>query len=118
MRAQGWGRIVMLSSHIARHGRQGQEYYGAVKAAFHGLARGLAWDAGPDGVLVNVVAPGLTLTEDVLTALPLPVREREVEHTPTRRLSTPEQVGATVVFLGSAANANITGEYVSVAGGR
>lgn len=118
MRAARWGRIVLLSSHLVRHGRAGQEFYATVKSGFHGLARGLAWDAGPDGVLVNVVAPGLTLTEGVLGALPAQVREREVAATPTGRLSTPEEVAAAAVFLGSAANTNIAGEVVGVSGGK
>lgn len=118
MRAAKWGRIVLLSSHVARHGRAGQEFYGTVKAGFHGLVRSLSWDAGPDGVLANVVAPGLTLTEGVLEALPAAVREREVAQTPTGQLSTPEDIAAMVLFLGSAANSNITGELVSVTGGK
>ncbi|KMS77309.1 hypothetical protein ACM01_01365 [Streptomyces viridochromogenes] len=118
MRERGWGRIVLLSSHLATHGRSGQEVYGAGKAALHGLARSLAWETGPDGVLVNVVAPGLTLTEGVLEALPGAVREQERERTPTGRLSAPDAVAAAVVFLASGANANISGQVLHVDGGR
>ncbi|MDC0772582.1 SDR family NAD(P)-dependent oxidoreductase [Streptomyces sp. HD] len=118
MRAAGWGRIVLLSSHIARHGLAGQEFYGAVKAGFEGLARSLAWDAGPDGVLVNAVSPGLTLTDGVLAKLPEAAREKERVQTPTGRLSTPEAVADAVLFLGSGANSNICGETLQVTGGR
>ncbi|MEU4349626.1 SDR family oxidoreductase [Streptomyces sp. NPDC023838] len=118
MRAQGWGRVVLVSSHIATHGRRGQEVYGAAKAALHGLARSLSWEAGPDGVLVNTVAPGLTLTEGVLGALPPALREQERERTPTARLSEPDAVAAALVFLGSAANTNISGQLLHVDGGR
>jgi len=118
MRRRGWGRVALISSHVAVDGLRGQEFYGAAKAGLHGFARSLAWDAGPDGVLVNVVCPGLTTTERVLTGLPVPIREREIGHTPTGRLSSPEDVAGAVVFLCSAANGNITAETLTVAGGR
>jgi 3-oxoacyl-[acyl-carrier protein] reductase len=118
MRPRGWGRIVLISSHVAHDGRPGQEFYGAAKSALLGLARSLAWNVGPDGILVNVVSPGLTTTERVQTLLPAPIRDDETSRTPTRRLSTPEDVAAAVLFLASAANGNISGEMVTVAGGR
>ena len=118
MRERSWGRVVLISSHVALDGHRGQEFYGAAKSALHGFARSLAWDLGPDGVLVNVVAPGLTATRRVLDGLPAEVRERETRATPTGRLSSPEDVASTVLFLGSAANGNITGQIVTVAGGR
>ncbi|MFL1429438.1 MULTISPECIES: SDR family NAD(P)-dependent oxidoreductase [unclassified Nocardiopsis] len=118
MRTSGWGRIVLLSSHNALGGGRGQEFYGASKAGLHGFARSLAWDVGGAGVLVNVVCPGLTGTDPVLTVLPEHVREGERRLTPSGRLSTPREVAAAVVFLGSGANGNITGEALSVSGGR
>ncbi len=118
MRRRGWGRIALISSHNAVDGSRGQEFYGAIKASLHGFARSLAWDAGPDGIFVNVVAPGLTMTERVRTGLPAPVQERELGHTPTGRLSDPADVANAVVFLCSGANGNITGETLTVAGGR
>jgi NAD(P)-dependent dehydrogenase (short-subunit alcohol dehydrogenase family) len=118
MRERGWGRIVFLSSHVVRNGRPGQEFYAAAKSALHGLARSLAWETGQDGVLVNVVAPGLTLTEGVLTKLPSGLREGERAQTPTGRLSEPDEVARAVVFLGSGANGNVSGEVLHVSGGR
>jgi 3-oxoacyl-[acyl-carrier protein] reductase len=118
MRRRGWGRIALISSHVATHGGAGLEAYGAAKAALHGFARSLAWDAGPQGVLVNVVSPGLTSTDRVLTGLPVALREQERQRTPTGRLSSPEDIANVVAFLCSAANTNLTGEAVTVAGGR
>ncbi|MDJ1136895.1 SDR family NAD(P)-dependent oxidoreductase [Streptomyces iconiensis] len=118
MRRLGWGRIVLVSSHVARNGRPGQEIYGAAKSALHGLARNLAWDVGPAGILVNVVSPGLTLTEGVRADLPERVTAEERGRTPTGRLSTPEEVADTIAFLCSGANGNITGDLITVAGGR
>ena len=118
MRRQKWGRIALLSSHNALGGGRGQEFLGAAKAGLHGLAASLAWDTGRDGILVNVVCPGLTTTDEVLSVLPAQVREQETARTPTGRLSSPAEVARTVVFLCSAANGNISGEAVRVSGGR
>nr|QVQ68783.1 mmyTII [uncultured bacterium] len=118
MRRSGWGRIVLVSSHIVHDGAPGQEFYGAAKAALHGFARSLAWDLGPDGILVNVVCPGLTLTEGVARDLPAAVRDGEAARSPTGRLTTPEEIAAAALFLGSAANGHISGEALTVAGGR
>lgn len=118
MRAGGWGRIALVSSHNALGGNRGQEFYGSAKAALHGLARSLMWDTGRDGVLVNLVAPGLTSTDRVRTGLPAAVLERERSATPTGRISTPREIARAVVFLCSDANTNITGETLTVAGGR
>jgi NAD(P)-dependent dehydrogenase (short-subunit alcohol dehydrogenase family) len=111
MRARRWGRIVLISSGAAEEGLPGPGPYGTAKSALHGLARSLAWDAGRDGVLVNVVAAGFTLTDrrwqpakDLLATL--------AARTPSQRLSTPQDVAKLIVFLGSAANANLTGELL------
>jgi 3-oxoacyl-[acyl-carrier protein] reductase len=118
MRRRGWGRIALLSSHVVRDGHRGQEFYGAAKAGLHGFARSLAWDVSPDGVLVNVICPGLTLTGKVRDGMPAAVREAERACTPTGQLSEPRDVAHVVVFLCSAANRNVTGESLTVAGGR
>jgi 3-oxoacyl-[acyl-carrier protein] reductase len=118
MRRRGWGRIALMSSHIATDGHWGQEFYGAAKSGLHGFARSLSWDAAPDGVLVNVVCPGLTLTERALAGLPAELREQEARRTASGRLSTPAEVARVVAFICSAANGNMTGETITVAGGR
>ncbi|MFD8492846.1 SDR family NAD(P)-dependent oxidoreductase [Amycolatopsis sp. NPDC059657] len=118
MRERGWGRIALISSHNALGGNKGQEFYGSAKAGLHGLARSLMWDVGGDGVLVNVVSPGLTMTDRVRDGLPEPVKARELANTPTGRLSDPSEVARAVVFLCSEANGNVTGAELTVAGGR
>ena len=118
MRTRRWGRIALISSHVARDGGRGQEVYGAAKAALHGFARSLSWDVSRDGVLVNVISPGLTLTSGVLVNIPAEVCASETARTPTGRLSSPADIAKVVAFYCSAANANITGEVITVAGGR
>ncbi|WP_214327750.1 SDR family NAD(P)-dependent oxidoreductase [Nonomuraea sediminis] len=110
MREKGFGRIVLVSSGIAEEGTPGSGPYGSAKAALHGLARTLAWQAGGDGVLVNVLAAGLTITERDF--LPQAVLDGIAAKTPSRRLSTAEDAAALLLFLGSEQNRNLTGEIV------
>ena len=112
MRERGWGRVVLISSSVAEEGVPGPSPYGVAKSAYLGIARQLAWDAGRDGILVNVVGTGFTVTERNLERFPDSVRERVATNTPSRRLSTPADVARLILFLGSEANANITGETV------
>jgi NAD(P)-dependent dehydrogenase (short-subunit alcohol dehydrogenase family) len=112
MRERGWGRIVLISSSVADEGVPGPSPYGVSKSAFYGMARQLAWDVGRDGILVNVVGAGFTVTERNLERFEDPVRERVAAHTPSRRLSRPADVAKLVLFLGSEANSNISGETV------
>jgi 3-oxoacyl-[acyl-carrier protein] reductase len=117
MRERGWGRIVLLSSGSVEYGMPGGGAYGAAKAALHGLSRSLARELGPEGILVNVVMPGLVLTERNLRVVPEQVREGVAGESPSGRLSVPEDVAAAIVFLASGANGNTTGEILRVAGG-
>jgi NAD(P)-dependent dehydrogenase (short-subunit alcohol dehydrogenase family) len=112
MRDRGGGRIVLVSSGLAEEGMPGGGDYGAAKAGLHGLARSLAWELGRDGILVNVIDTGFTLTERNLGHFDDEARRRVCGLVPSRRLSTPEEVARLVVFLGSAANGNISGEIV------
>jgi NAD(P)-dependent dehydrogenase (short-subunit alcohol dehydrogenase family) len=116
MRQRGFGRIVLLSSGAAR-GAAGMEPYAAAKAAIHGLARSLAHSAGPAGVIVNVVMPGLVPTPDHRKTIPAEVLTHLAGQTPTRRLSTEADVARLVAFLASPANGNTTGAEIPVTGG-
>jgi 3-oxoacyl-[acyl-carrier protein] reductase len=110
-------RIVFVSSALAEYGQVGAAAYGASKAALGGLCRSLAREVGPDGILVNVVMPGIVLTERNLQRLPQALLDNVSRETPSGRISTPEDVASTILFLCSAANGNITGETVHITGG-
>jgi 3-oxoacyl-[acyl-carrier protein] reductase len=112
MRERRWGRVVLVSSSVAEEGVPGPSPYGVAKSAYLGIARQLAWDAGRDGILVNVVGTGFTVTERNLERFSDSVREAVAANTPSRRLSRPDDVARLIVFLGSGANSNITGETV------
>jgi 3-oxoacyl-[acyl-carrier protein] reductase len=111
------GRIVLISSGVSRHGMAGATAYAAGKAALDGLMAALKWEVGEHGVLVNIVSPGFTVTENNLARFPDETREMVRARTPSGKLSTPEDVAAAVLFLGSPANGNVSGAYLPVAGG-
>jgi 3-oxoacyl-[acyl-carrier protein] reductase len=117
MRARSWGRIVNVSSTVAADGLPASGPYSAAKAALHGLTRTLAKELGPAGILVNVVMPGLTLTETNVDRIPAADLEPIAAATPLRRLLRAEEVAAAIVFVGSGANTALTGEIVRASGG-
>ena len=116
MRRQRWGRIVNVSSVVAADGFPGGATYGAAKAALHGLTRTLAKELAPEGILTNVVMPGLTLTEAVRRSMPEAV-EQAAKVLPIRHVPTSEEVAAVIVFVASAANTVINGEVIRANGG-
>jgi len=111
------GRVVLISSGVSRHGMAGASAYATAKAGLDGLTAALKWEAGKRNVLINIVSPGFTVTENNLGRFSDSVRESVRQRTPSRRLSVPDDVAAVVLLLGSPANGNITGAYLPVAGG-
>ena len=103
MRKSGWGRIVMISSD-AVDGWPGLGPYATAKSGLHGLSRTLAIELGPAGILSNVVMPGAVMTERTQQHMTAEQKEQVRQRLPTRRLTTPEDVAALVVFLGSPVN--------------
>ena len=117
MRAQGFGRIVLISGTSGTDGQPYAALLSSAKAALHGLTRSLAKELGRDGVLVNAVLPGTTLTEHIAELLPAPARAAREQASPIGRLLGPEEIAPAVAFLGSPANTGVTGELVRVSGG-
>jgi NAD(P)-dependent dehydrogenase (short-subunit alcohol dehydrogenase family) len=113
------GRIVNIAS-VAGHGPfPGSGHYAAAKAAVINLSQTLAAEVGPR-VRVNVVSPGAVPTEIMMTALKLeqddlPALEKALR-LPLRRLGTPEDLGAAVLFFCSPASSWVTGQVIKVSG--
>ncbi len=116
MTANGWGRIINMSSMGGRIGsRFNGMHYSASKSALIGLTRTIAVEAGKDGVTANVVAPGRIATEANKRAGTDP---RAIEaFIPLHRLGTEEEVAATVSFLASEGAGYVTGAVLDVNGG-
>ncbi|MGH8926937.1 MAG: SDR family oxidoreductase [Acidimicrobiia bacterium] len=109
------GAVVNISSR-AYLGNFGQFNYSVSKGALVGLTRALALSLAPS-IRVNAIAPGLIGTE-MSMAIPDEVRNRMVSAIPMGRMGRPEEVAELVAFLGSDASAYITGEVVTIGGGR
>jgi 3-oxoacyl-[acyl-carrier protein] reductase len=111
-----FGRIVNLSSVIARMGNAGQANYAASKAAIEGFTRALAQEVGSRGITVNAIAPGFIETE-MTAAIGDAQREQLLARVPLGRLGHADEVAAVAAFLASAPAAYITGETIHVNGG-
>jgi 3-oxoacyl-[acyl-carrier protein] reductase len=111
-----FGRIVNLSSVIARMGNAGQSNYAASKAAIEGFTRALAQEVGSRGITVNAIAPGFIETE-MTAAIGEGQREALLSRVPLGRLGRAEEVAALAVFLASEQAGYVTGETVHVNGG-
>lgn len=117
LREAAWGRVVAVSSINGLRGKFGLANYAASKAGLVGLAKSLARELGAFGVTVNVVAPGMVLT-DMVRTLPDEVLEGARSEAVTGRLAEPGEVASAVTFLCSEAAGSITGETLRVDGGQ
>ncbi|MFN7965161.1 MAG: 3-oxoacyl-[acyl-carrier-protein] reductase [Acidobacteriota bacterium] len=111
-----FGRIVAVSSVVARMGNPGQANYAASKAGLIGFVRALAREVASRDVTVNAVAPGFIDT-DMTRALGEEQRDKLRQVIPLGRLGRAEDVASAVVFLLSNAASYITGEVLDVNGG-
>jgi 3-oxoacyl-[acyl-carrier protein] reductase len=110
------GRMVFVSSVVGLSGSAGQVNYAASKAGLVGLARSVARELGSRGITANVVAPGFVDT-DMTRALSDARRAEIIGQVPLGRYASPEEVAATVTWLGSEAAGYITGAVIPVDGG-
>ena len=110
------GRIINITSVVARLGNAGQVNYCAAKSGVEGMTRALARELAPRGITVNAIAPGFIET-DMTRGLGDERREALMGQIPLGRLGTPEDVAEAATFLASAAAAYITGETLHVNGG-
>lgn len=118
MRAAGFGRIVFVTSRAAM-GVPTRSAYAATKAGVHGMARTWALELGPEGITVNVVAPGPILTDNFWGIVPQG-SEREAKiaaQLPVRRLGTVEDVARAVAFFSAPEAGFVTGQVLFVCGG-
>jgi NAD(P)-dependent dehydrogenase (short-subunit alcohol dehydrogenase family) len=115
MAERGSGAIVNIGSNTGLRGSAGSAIYSATKATIHSFTQSWADEYGPHGVRVNAVAPGPIATERraEFSDHVVPMLARS----PSRRMSTPDEVAGTVVFLASDDAANIHGAILSVDGG-
>ena len=110
MRAQGWGRIVNISSGAARGAGGVGVHYNASKAGMEGLTRGYAARLVKEGITVNAVAPSLIETDMVRGGV-----ASSPARIPMGRFGTPEECAQAVLMV--IGNAYLTGQTVQLNGG-
>lgn len=111
------GHIINIASIWSSITKRGRASYSTSKAALVGLTRSLAVDYASEGILVNAVSPGFTITDLTLESL----NQDEIEHLesiiPCQRMANTGEIGQLVLFLASSKNTYITGQNFVIDGG-
>lgn len=119
MKARGGGAIVNISSLAARCGTAGRStLYGPLKAAVRELSVMFAAEYAADGIRVNTVLPGFTLTPAVQNGILPSELSANAAATLLKRVASPEEIAWPVVFLCSKLASFITAASLEVSGGR
>ncbi|MEM7569147.1 MAG: SDR family oxidoreductase [Pseudomonadota bacterium] len=127
MRAQKWGRVLIISSYGVKQPVPGLSLSNTMRMGVLGWAKTLASQVAGDNVLVNTLCPGWTATDRVTSLLTqkaetdgnaLADQEADIAaQVPLGRLGQPHELANLAVFLGSEAASYITGSAIAVDGG-
>jgi NAD(P)-dependent dehydrogenase (short-subunit alcohol dehydrogenase family) len=127
MAKNGGGTIVNVSSTNALNGRAGMAQYDATKAALLALTRSLACDHAPQGIRVNAVCPGFTITpfhvrrkaqnDGISLEEAGAILREEPAHNLLKRGADPAEIANAILFLASSESSMMTGATVMVDGG-
>jgi 3-oxoacyl-[acyl-carrier protein] reductase len=112
-----YGKIVNISSINGLRGKFAQANYTASKGGVIAMSKTLAKELGRYNVNVNVVAPGMVLT-DMMEKLAPEFKATALAETVLGRFATPEDCGNLVAFLCSDMSRHITGEVIKIDGGQ
>jgi 3-oxoacyl-[acyl-carrier protein] reductase len=126
MKKAGYGRVLTIASSSIKQPIPNLMLSNAFRAGVWGIAKTLSQELGPQGILVNVIAPGRIDTERIAeldqanatrTGKAIEeVRKASVASIPTGRLGTPEEFANLVVFLASTKASYISGQGIFVDG--
>ncbi|MCI0337854.1 MAG: SDR family oxidoreductase [Acidobacteria bacterium] len=127
MQARRWGRIIHLTSLVAKQPVDELTISSTLRAGLSGLTKTLANQLGPDNITVNAILTGHILTDRQYALAEARVKERGITHEqyfaqaateiPLRRLGEPREIGEVVAFLASERASYISGVSLQVDGG-
>lgn len=119
MKERGWGRVINMASDAGRAGPPGHAVYSACKGALIAFGKSLAKELAPNGITVNAICPGPNDTPLLEELIPdAGDREALAQSNPMGRLGVPEDIVGLAAFLASEEAAYVTGQAISVSGGR
>ncbi|OUL31680.1 short-chain dehydrogenase [Nostoc sp. RF31YmG] len=110
------GCIIAVSSGLSRNPGEGFCAHSTAKSGLDAFVKSLALEIGVNGIRVNAVAPGLTIT-DATARLPQERKDASAQFTPLRRNGLPEDIASAILLLASEEAKFITGAYLPVSGG-
>ncbi|MDE0113249.1 MAG: SDR family oxidoreductase, partial [Albidovulum sp.] len=115
---EGFGRIVFVGSR-ASMGMPTRSAYSATKAGIHGMAKTWALELAPNGVTVNVVAPGPILTDNFWSIVPKDseMQDQIAKRIPVGRIGIADDVANAIEFFLSEDSGFVTGQILFVCGG-
>lgn len=117
MAERRFGRFIFLgTAYLFGIPPVGLNGYVVAKEALWGLVKGMAAELGPQGITVNMISPGLTVT-DLTAGVPQRIKEVEARKSPLRRLATPQDAAELANFLASPAGGFINGANLPLTGG-
>jgi len=111
-----YGRVISINTECSMQMLPNQSAYVAAKRGMDGLLRVLAREVGPDGITVNQVAPGWTMSEKFKNNKPEGA-DTYASTVPMRRMGTDQDIANAVAFLASDFASFITGAFIPVCGG-
>jgi NAD(P)-dependent dehydrogenase (short-subunit alcohol dehydrogenase family) len=119
MRKQRYGKIINIASGTVFKGSPMLLHYVTSKGAIVAMTRCLARELGDDGILVNTIAPGLVMSESVVSnaAWKGAVVEANIASRAIKREEQPEDILGALIFLSSAESDFITGQVIVIDGG-
>jgi 3-oxoacyl-[acyl-carrier protein] reductase len=117
LRESGRGRIVAIESSSVKEPLPNLALSNAVRPGVVGWLKTLARELGPDGITVNVIAPGRIDTDRVRQVYPNGLADSDLEAIALRRIGSAAEIAAVACFLASDAAAYVTGAVVPVDGG-
>ena len=112
-----FGRIINITSIVGLTGNTGQANYAASKAGLIGMTKSIAKEVASRGITANCIAPGWIETS-MTEKLSEEVKSEFLSHIPVGRIGSPDDIANAVIFLASDEAGYITGQTITVDGGR